>query len=95
MLDALRAAAVDTLVISDDPSSTLRAFIGPEAVQLGRTKDELTSIGVSDPGTDRLDSALVRAVVGTGADMVVTPNAHDYVADGVGALLRYDEGADA
>jgi hypothetical protein len=95
VLGALRAAAVDTLVISDDPSSTLRAFIGPEAVQLGRTEDELTSIGVSDPSTDRLDSALVRAVVGTGADLIVTPNAHDYVPDGVGALLRYDEGSDS
>jgi len=88
-IEALRRAAVDTLVVSDDPSSTLRAYIGPDPVQFGRSAAELHSLGVEAPQEDRLDSAFVRAVVGTGARLVVTPNAHDYVRDGVGALLRY------
>jgi release factor family 2 len=88
-IEALRRAAVDTLVVSDDPSSTLRAYIGPDPVQFGRSAGELHSLGIDAPQEDRLDSALVRAVVGTGARLVVTPNAHDYVRDGVGALLRY------
>lgn len=88
-IEALRRAAVDTLVVSDDPSSTLRAYIGPDPVQFGRSAAELHSLGIEAPQEDRLDSAFVRAVVGTGARLVVTPNAHDYVRDGVGALLRY------
>lgn len=43
-----------------------------------------------DANEDRFDNALVRAAVGTGARLLVTPNAHEYMADGIGALLRYD-----
>jgi hypothetical protein len=90
VVDAVRSAAVDTLVISDDPSSTVRAYVGPEPTQLGLTEQELHDMGVPDPREDRFDSALVRGVVGTGARLLVTPGAHDYMPDGVGALLRYD-----
>ena len=93
VVDALRRAAVDTLVISDDPSSTLHAYIGPEAVQLALEAEEVRALGVDEPARDRLDAALVRAVVGTGGSVLITPNAHEYVADGVAALLRYDERA--
>jgi Bacterial archaeo-eukaryotic release factor family 2 len=93
VVDAVRRAAVDTLVVSDDPSSTLQAFIGPEPVQLGLQEDELHALGVAEPQRDRLDAALVRAVVGTGARLVTTPNAHDYLPEGIGALLRYDDRA--
>ncbi|HEY2271526.1 MAG TPA: Vms1/Ankzf1 family peptidyl-tRNA hydrolase [Jatrophihabitantaceae bacterium] len=93
VVNALRMAAVDTLVISDDPTSTLHAYVGPDAVHVGGNEEELRGLGVAEPQRDRLDSALVRAAVGTGADIVVTPNAHEYVADGVGALLRYDQRA--
>jgi hypothetical protein len=86
---ALRTAAVDTLVVSDDPSSTLRAYVGPEPAQLALTEAELKDMGVSDAREDRLDSALLRAAAGTGAHVLVTPNAHDYVPDGIAALLRY------
>jgi hypothetical protein len=90
VVDAVRSAAVDTLVVSDDPSSTLRAFIGPDPTHLGLTEQELHDMGVAEPLQDRLDSALIRAVYGTGARLVVTPNAHDYLPEGIGALLRFD-----
>jgi hypothetical protein len=93
VVNALRMAAVDTLVISDDPSSTLHAYVGPDAVHFSLDEQELRGLGVDQPQRDRFDSALVRAAVGTGATIVVTPNAHDYVPDGLGALLRYDERA--
>jgi hypothetical protein len=91
VVDAVRRAAVDTVVISDDPSSTLRAYIGPEPVHIGLTEDELRALGVDDPQEDRIDAALIRAVIGTGARLVVTPNAHHYLPNGIGALLRYDD----
>jgi hypothetical protein len=69
--------------------------VGPAATQFGMLDDEADALGVSDPAHDRLDSALVRAVVGTGATLVVTPGAHDFVTDGIAALLRFDASARA
>ena len=89
VLAALRASQVDTVVISDDPSSTERAWIGDEPLQLARSRQELVELGVTDPKEDRLDAALVRAVAGSGAELLITPNAHDYLTDGIGATLRY------
>ena len=91
VIDALRRAAVDTVVISDDPSSTVRAYIGPEPGHLGLSGEEVRALGVTNPQCDRFDAALIRAVAGTGARLVVTPNAHDYLPEGIGALLRYDD----
>jgi hypothetical protein len=91
VLEALRRAQVDTVVLSDDPGSTLHAWIGPDPLQVGRSEQDLAAMGVADPQRVRFDSALLRAVVGSGADLLVTPNAHEYVTDGIAALLRYDD----
>jgi hypothetical protein len=89
VVDALRRSAADTVVISDDPSSTLKAWIGPEIAHIGLDQQELADLGVEHPQQDRLDSALIRSAVGTGAHLVFTPNAHEYVPEGIAALLRY------
>lgn len=91
VIDALRQAQVDTVVLSDDPTSTLRALIGPGPTDLALDRDDLTATGVTDITEDRLDAALLRAAVGTGANFVVAPGGHAFVEDGVGALLRFDE----
>jgi hypothetical protein len=91
VVEALRKAQVDVAVLSDDPSSTARAWIGPDALQLGLDRADLESMGVSDAQEDRFDAALVRALAGSGAGLLITPNAHQYVPDGIGALLRYDD----
>lgn len=91
VLDALRRSQADTVVLSDDPSSTLPAWIGPEPLQVGESERDLAAMGVSDPQRVRFDSALLRAVVGSGAELLVTPNAHEYVSEGIAALLRYDD----
>jgi Bacterial archaeo-eukaryotic release factor family 2 len=87
---ALRMAQVDTVVLSDDPSSTLRAWVGAQPTEFGLDDSEAAGFGVEAVQHDRYDAALVRAVVGTGAKLVVTPGAHDYLRDGIGALLRFD-----
>lgn len=89
VLEALREARVDTVVLSDDPTSTLTAWFGDDPTQLALTQDEITDLGVENPRQDRLDAVLIRTVVNTGANLVVTPGAHDYLPEGVGALLRY------
>src|SRR6185312_11038688 len=62
---ALRAAAVETLLIVDDPSSNALGWIGPEPMHIALTAEELTELGVREPVQDRLDAALVRAAAGT------------------------------
>lgn len=89
VLEAVRRGEVETLVISDDPSSTARAWIGDEPLLLAADREQLVSFGVADPMQDRLDSALVRAIAGSSADLLVTPNAHSYLDGGLGATLRF------
>lgn len=86
---ALRMAQVDTVVISDDPSSTSRAWYGSTPTEFGPAGSEDTA--TEEPvGHDRFDAALVRAAVATGARLLVTPGAHEYLTEGIGALLRYE-----
>jgi Bacterial archaeo-eukaryotic release factor family 2 len=89
VLEAIRRGEVETLVISDDPSSTERVWIGDEPLLLAADRQQLANFGVTDPEQDRLDSALVRAVAGSGADLLITPNAHSYLDGGLGATLRF------
>jgi hypothetical protein len=91
VLDALRKAQVDTLVLSDDPSSTATASIGPDPLLLAGTDAELSDLGVTDVQHDRLDAALVRALAGSAAGLVITPGGHQYVQQGIAALLRYTD----
>jgi hypothetical protein len=86
---ALRAAAVETLLIVDDPSSTALAWIGPEPIHLALTAQELTELGVREPVQDRLDAALVRAAAGTDAAIVTLAPGQLEVTHGLGATLRY------
>lgn len=89
VIEALRMAQVDTVVLSDDPSSTLTAWVGPGPLDLALSREDLVATGIDTPQEVRLDAALVRAVAGSGAQLLITPNGHQYVAEGVGALLRY------
>jgi len=89
VVGALQQAQVDTIVLSDEPSSMLQAWIGPEPLQIATSARALRDLGVDSPQETRLDAALVRAVVGSGAGLMITPGGHDYVQDGIAALLRY------
>jgi hypothetical protein len=50
--------------------------------------DELLERGVSRPVEDRADAALVRAAVGTDAELHFLPQDADLPVGGVAALLR-------
>lgn len=88
---ALRKAQVDTLLIVDDQTSDASAWIGPQSVHLGLTREELTELGVAAPVQDRLDAALVRAAAGTDAAVVTLAAGQLELRDGVGATLRYPD----
>ncbi|MFJ8586694.1 hypothetical protein ACIRD2_18860 [Streptomyces sp. NPDC093595] len=68
-------------------------WTGPGPAQLALTEEELLSFGVRAPRRERADEALVRAVAGTGAELVVVPADEVPLRDGVGALLRYTDAA--
>ena len=93
VVSAVRRSQVDTLVLADDALSTLHAWIGPEPLQLGLVEDELSALGVAAPQRDRLDAALVRALAGTDASLLIVPPDDVTLPDGIAALLRYTDEA--
>jgi hypothetical protein len=86
---ALQREQVETVLIVDDPSSTDELWIGPEAAQLALDPAQLRAMGVEEPVRVRADAALVRAIAGTGADLVLVGPDDADLRHGVGAVLRY------
>jgi hypothetical protein len=71
VIRALQRNQVSAVLLRDDPSSELQIWIGPEPAQLALTEEELREIGAPVLGLDRADAALVRAIAGTGAELVL------------------------
>jgi len=89
-IEALRKGQVATLILTDvrDPART--AFVGPDPVHVALSAQELLDLGVEQPWEAPLDEVLVRAALGTGADVrFVGGGTEQAPAHGVGALLRY------
>ncbi|PMR62584.1 peptide chain release factor 1 [Verrucosispora sp. ts21] len=85
---ALQRNQVDTMLIVDDPSADGELWIGPAATDIATAPGQLP--GVGDPERVRADAALVRALVGTDAELTVLgPDEAPQLTDGVGAVLRY------
>jgi len=95
VVDALRRAQVDTVLLRDDPSATTQLWVGPEPLHLGLDKADLEALGVARPMQDRADAAIVRALAATDAGLVLAPTGGPGLRDGVGALLRYTDEATA
>ncbi|WP_165978495.1 Vms1/Ankzf1 family peptidyl-tRNA hydrolase [Actinomadura darangshiensis] len=87
--EAVRQARVETLLLSEEPDSDARLWIGPDPAQIATTAEELRSeFGVPDPRETRADAALVRAVAATDGELVVLPQ-NGSATPPVGAVLRY------
>ena len=69
--------------------SSARAWIGPGLADLGLTEAELRERGVTDLAEDRADAAIVRAVIGTDAELFLVPPDEPAPSEDIGALLRY------
>jgi len=91
VLDALQRAQVDTLVVVDEPTARVHAWVGPEATQLARDAEDLQDLGVDAPQPDRLDAAMLRALARTAGSLLTVPPADLSLPDGVAALLRYSD----
>jgi hypothetical protein len=90
VVEALRAGSVETALLADRPESTLRLVAGPDALQLGRTPDDLAALGATDLFDDRADEVMLRALVAQDAELVLVDPPAVQLRDGIGALLRYD-----
>lgn len=93
VVDAVRRAQVETLLLHDDPSATTTLWVGPEPLQIGLTREELGTLGVAQPREDRADAAIVRALTANDAGLVLVPPGRPELRDGIGAVLRYVDAA--
>lgn len=93
VVETLRRAQVDTLLLRDDPSATTQLWVGPDPLHLALDAADLTGLGVDEPVQDRADAAIVRALAGTGGRLVLAPAGGFELRDGIGALLRYADDA--
>ncbi|MER5202159.1 hypothetical protein [Streptomyces sp. NPDC002825] len=88
-VSALQRGQVKALFLNNHPESLLHLWVGPEPGQIAVTEQELRSYGVREASEERADAALARALVGTGAELVVVPEQKLRLSDGVAVLLRY------
>lgn len=83
---ALRAGAVETLIIGDVGDATVVA--GDDLATIAANPDVLSELGVAPTRTLRADEALPMAAIATGARLIRTDERIDPV-DGIAAILRY------
>ena len=83
---ALRAGAVDTLIIGDIGDATVVA--GEDLATVAPNPNVLSELGTAPTQVLRADEALPMLAVSTGASLVRTDE-RVAPADGVGAVLRY------
>ncbi|SBT39622.1 baeRF2 domain-containing protein [Micromonospora auratinigra] len=90
VVSALQRNQVDTMLIVDDASADGELWVGPEPTEIATDPGQLAAMSVADPQRVRADAALLRALVGTDADLtVLAPEEAPELTDGVGAVLRY------
>lgn len=87
-VEALRRRQADTMLIADDPSSTDQLWVGPAPTDLATDPDSLAALAVPEPVPVRADAALLRALVGSDAGLVLV-GPDEAPEDGVGVVLRY------
>jgi hypothetical protein len=89
-VEALRKGQVATLLLTDARDQGSEAWIGPDPTDLALTDVDLRDLGAGQPQRAPLDEALLRAALGTGAEVrLVSGSFEQAPAEGVGALLRY------
>ena len=89
----LQRGQADTVLLANDPSSTDKLWIGPDDPTLVSVDAQtLRDSGVEEPQQVRADAALLRAIVGTDADLVLVTPDEVVLEHGIGAILRYRDG---
>lgn len=90
VVEALRKAQVETLLLTTDTAADATLWFGPEPTQLGTSSAELRDLGVDDATEGPLVDVLIRAAVGTAAGIHLVPAEMEQAPEaGIGAVLRY------
>lgn len=90
VVEAIRKAQVETLLIRDDPSSDQTLQVGEGATLIGLTTADARQAGGAEPTTDRADAVLLWSLAATGGAACLADASLD-LRDGVGAILRWDD----
>ncbi|MEU2348858.1 Vms1/Ankzf1 family peptidyl-tRNA hydrolase [Modestobacter sp. NPDC049651] len=90
VVEALRKAQVETLVLAEEPDDE-QLLIGTDPLQIGVSQEDLAALGVPDAARVPADRALVRAAVGSDANVVVVPRSALPGDIPVAAVLRYTD----
>lgn len=88
VVDALRRAQVETLLLSDTAADA-RVVVGEDPLLLAVEASELADLGATATTEVPADRALIRAATGSGARVVALPAEALTEEDGVAALLRF------
>jgi hypothetical protein len=91
VVDALRRGQVDSLLVNDPLDLPMHLWVGTAPKQIGLSEAEAQAYGAEASWDEPADAALIRAVVGTRAELIVVPREELTLADGLGALLRYPD----
>ncbi|MEU9045698.1 MULTISPECIES: hypothetical protein [unclassified Kitasatospora] len=86
---ALRHGQAEAVLVNDPFDLEQRPWVGVAPKQVGLSREELASLGIGSCWQEPADAALIRAIVGTGAELIVVPSDELPLPDGLGALLRY------
>ncbi|NHD17459.1 MULTISPECIES: Vms1/Ankzf1 family peptidyl-tRNA hydrolase [unclassified Actinopolyspora] len=90
---ALQRGQVRTLLRSrqevGEPPETL--WTGPEPNQIATERRTLTELGVAEPESVSADAAVVRALIGTDAELVLIDPERSRLTAGIGSVLRYSD----
>ncbi len=87
---ALRKAQVETLLVTTGAPEGAPLFYGPDPTSLATRASELSDLGVAEPQEGPMIDVLIRAALGTAADVQLVPHELGTAPQGgVGAVLRY------
>lgn len=91
---ALATTGADGGIVLDGLLGGRRLWIGPDPMHVARTRADLEGLGVHD-GLQELPatSALLRAAIAQDAGLTFAPEGSVELVDGVGATLRWHDGA--
>ncbi|GAB3350982.1 baeRF2 domain-containing protein [Modestobacter lapidis] len=90
VVEALRKAQVETLVLADQPDDE-QLYVGGAPLEIGVGAQDMTALGVEGAAQVPADRALLRAAFGSDAAVVVVPRAAMPGGIPVAAVLRYTD----
>ncbi|MGY1751110.1 baeRF2 domain-containing protein [Modestobacter sp. SYSU DS0511] len=95
VVEALRKAQVEELVLADDIADEGDLLVGPDPLQIGVDATDMSALGVNGAESVPADRALLRAAIGSSARVVVVPRTAMPGDIPVAAVLRYTDDSTA